>query len=238
MPIIELTMTRFTSVQKAMLRTAPAVLLLASMSTIANADDSEVSTLREQVKALGSEVETLKGEINELKQRDQTQPTPPASQTRAEPAPAAGQSEPAAATERAPAAAAAKTAPPASPNNEPAASATTESAPTSKPNAATTKPEPAAAAKSEPAAKPEPAAAPSKTADAGPIVVEQWKKVTAGMTQEQVLQLIGEPAARFRAGGQTVWYYKYPGRGVGSVFFYDDGHAASAQRPPGGWLWY
>jgi TolA-binding protein len=74
--------------------------------------------------------------------------------------------------------------------------------------------------------------APAAAAQSPVSVTEGWRKVKPGMMQDEVAQLLGEPAAKFRVGGQLAWYYKYPGRGVGSVLFYDDGRAASSQPPP------
>jgi hypothetical protein len=136
-----------------------------TVTGVVSADDSEISALREQLKALSQQVEVLQGKLNAREQKEQIQATTPANQARSE------------------------------------------------------------------------EAASTKTEQAGTTVVQNWRKITPGLTQDQVLQLLGEPAAKFRAGGQTVWYYKYPGKGVGSVFFYDNGRAASSQRPPIGSWW-
>lgn len=67
---------------------------------------------------------------------------------------------------------------------------------------------------------------------------ESWARLKEGMTQAQVTELLGKPNTAFRLSGQTVWYYYYRNVGAGSVFFYDDGHVASRQKPPfSGWHW-
>lgn len=67
---------------------------------------------------------------------------------------------------------------------------------------------------------------------------ESWARLEEGMTQAQVLGLLGEPTSKFKVSGQTVWYYYYRDVGGGSVFFYNDGHVASRQRPPfSAWRW-
>ncbi|GEM_PF-1732046 len=67
---------------------------------------------------------------------------------------------------------------------------------------------------------------------------ESWARLEDGMTKAQVLELLGPPATTFKLSGQTVWYYYYRDIGTGSVFFYDDGHVASRQKPPfSAWHW-
>jgi hypothetical protein len=69
-----------------------------------------------------------------------------------------------------------------------------------------------------------------------PVVVprEQWRRVQAGLTMDEVNSLIGAPATTFVLAGKTVWYYYYPAIGAGSVFFDAHGRASSVQRPAGG----
>jgi hypothetical protein len=67
---------------------------------------------------------------------------------------------------------------------------------------------------------------------------ENWARLKEGMTEAQVTELLGTPNTTFKVSGQTVWYYLYRNVGAGSVFFYDDGHVASKQKPPfGAWHW-
>jgi TolA-binding protein len=71
-----------------------------------------------------------------------------------------------------------------------------------------------------------------------PTAAEAWASIKEGMTEGQVVVLLGEPTRKFKAGGQTVWYYLYRDKGAGSVFFYDDGRVASRQKPPfARWHW-
>jgi hypothetical protein len=71
-----------------------------------------------------------------------------------------------------------------------------------------------------------------------PTPRESWAQLKEGMSEAQVTALLGVPTRKFQAGGQTVWYYFYRDVGSGSVFFYQDGHVASRQKPPfSGWHW-
>jgi TolA-binding protein len=73
---------------------------------------------------------------------------------------------------------------------------------------------------------------------APPTAAEAWASIKEGMTEGQVVVLLGEPTRKFKAGGQTVWYYLYRDKGGGSIFFYDDGRVASRQKPPfARWHW-
>lgn len=81
-------------------------------------------------------------------------------------------------------------------------------------------------------------AAPVEKEVAKPAPPENWARLKEGMTQAQVTELLGTPNTTFKVSGQTVWYYLYRNVGAGSVFFYDDGHVASKQKPPfGAWHW-
>ena len=60
-----------------------------------------------------------------------------------------------------------------------------------------------------------------------------WSKVSRGMTQAQVKDLLGEPSKAFELDGSRVWYYSYRGGAAGSVFFDSAGRASSYQRPSG-----
>jgi len=63
-----------------------------------------------------------------------------------------------------------------------------------------------------------------------------WSKVTPGMDQHAVTQLLGTPSMKSTLDGRTVWFYTYPGTGRGSVFFTDAGKVSSRQSPFGlGW---
>ena len=67
-------------------------------------------------------------------------------------------------------------------------------------------------------------------------VRDNWHKVQAGMSGDQVAALLGQPAQKFMLGNQQVWYYVYPGSGNGSVIFSPGGRVISSQSPPAfGW---
>lgn len=60
-----------------------------------------------------------------------------------------------------------------------------------------------------------------------------WSKIERAQDQDAVLALLGEPTRKLKVDGRTVWYYTYPGLGVGSVFFTDAGRVSSRQSPFG-----
>jgi len=117
------------------------------------------------------------------------------------------------------------------------------------PGAATTapsqvKPGPAAAtgsakAGSAPAAAPAPAGQTGNTPSAGNgypwRAKENWRSMKADMTADQVENLLGKPSRTCKLNGDTVWYYRYPGVGAGSVMIRSNGSVAGWQRPPFGW---
>jgi len=125
-----------------------------------------------------------------------------------------------------------------SPQAQPAAPAVQPAAPAPATAQAPPKPEPATAQvpAPQPAAQ-APAAAPLGTPQP-PTLGDVWKKVKEGMTADDVTRLLGAPSAKFKVGGQTVWYYTYRGVGSGSIAFYDDGHVANKQNPPGVTIWH
>jgi len=94
------------------------------------------------------------------------------------------------------------------------------------------------AASAESAATP-PRAGPIGTS--GPYVSPEallranWSKISSGMDESEVTNLLGPPSTKFRLGARNVWYYYYPATGRGSVFFTDAGRVTSLQSPFG-WL--
>ena len=67
-------------------------------------------------------------------------------------------------------------------------------------------------------------------------VRENWHKIQAGMSEDQVAALLGQPAQKFMLGSQQVWYYVYPGSGNGSVMFSPGRRVVASQSPPAfGW---
>jgi SmpA / OmlA family len=75
---------------------------------------------------------------------------------------------------------------------------------------------------------------PSSTTTAAPDR-HAWRQVASGTTQADVARLLGQPTTTFQLSGKTVWYYYYPAKGAGSVFFDSAGRASSVQRPATGW---
>ena len=68
------------------------------------------------------------------------------------------------------------------------------------------------------------------------LLRQRWSSIATGMADTRVHELLGEPSKKFKLNGRTVWYYYYPGTGVGSVFFTDAGKVSSEQSPFG-WNW-
>ena len=63
----------------------------------------------------------------------------------------------------------------------------------------------------------------------------QWRSIKAGMSSEEIRELLGTPSREFALDGKPVWYYAYPGIGNGSVMFSRDGHTVAGwQHPPYG----
>jgi outer membrane protein assembly factor BamE (lipoprotein component of BamABCDE complex) len=62
-----------------------------------------------------------------------------------------------------------------------------------------------------------------------------WRQVTSGATQADVARLLGQPTKAFQLAGKTVWYYYYPAKAAGSVFFDAAGRSSSVQSPSSGW---
>jgi len=81
-------------------------------------------------------------------------------------------------------------------------------------------------------AEPAPAKPP---ADSITALRESWSRVKKGMTKAQIQELLGPPTNELTINSKLVWYYYYAGIGGSSVFFNDDGHVSSLQRPTVGW---
>jgi SmpA / OmlA family len=78
--------------------------------------------------------------------------------------------------------------------------------------------------------------APAPTAAAAAVPDRHaWRQVTTGATQADVARSLGQPTTAFQLAGKTVWYYYYPAKGAGSVFFDSAGRASSVQSPSTGW---
>src|SRR5690349_13295496 len=65
----------------------------------------------------------------------------------------------------------------------------------------------------------------------------RWQRIAPGMTSREVLDAIGEPAAKLSIDGRPVWYYAYTGVGRASVMFDGGGRVSSLQAPMSGWTW-
>jgi len=63
-----------------------------------------------------------------------------------------------------------------------------------------------------------------------------WRQLRAGMRQEEVRRLLGEPQSTLAVGNRTGWVYSYRNAGRGSVFFSHDGIVVSLISPGQGAL--
>jgi hypothetical protein len=120
---------------------------------------------------------------------------------------------------------------PRTPSARPPASADTPVPPVAAAAASTT-------ATGAPSQAPAPVVVPAGSTYTSPEAAlrSNWSKVTQGMDQEAVTQLLGTPSTKSTLDGRTVWFYTYPGTGRGSVFFTDSGKVSSRQSPFGlGW---
>jgi len=58
-----------------------------------------------------------------------------------------------------------------------------------------------------------------------------WRALQAGMNQQQVRELLGEPASVMKVSNRTGWVYTYAQLGTGSVFFSSAGVVISSMAP-------
>jgi len=99
--------------------------------------------------------------------------------------------------------------------------------------------QPTTAAVSQPVPATTPRIDPTTATAAAPATAapdrHAWRQVASGTTQADVERLLGKPTTTFQLSGKTVWYYYYPAKGAGSVFFDSAGRASSVQSPATGW---
>ncbi len=90
----------------------------------------------------------------------------------------------------------------------------------------------AGAATAPPSAAP-PRVRPEPTAYRKPEKLRaSWKKLQRGLSRTKLRQLLGKPRSKLVLGRQTLWYYRYPGIGGGSVILDNDGKVTGWQEPP------
>jgi type IV secretory pathway VirB10-like protein len=65
--------------------------------------------------------------------------------------------------------------------------------------------------------------------------MENWPRIEAGLSRDEVQTLLGAPSHELSIDGKLVWYYVYPRLGRGSVFFNSRGRVSSAQSPRPMW---
>ncbi|VAX14260.1 hypothetical protein MNBD_GAMMA24-1601 [hydrothermal vent metagenome] len=63
------------------------------------------------------------------------------------------------------------------------------------------------------------------------VLQTNWEQLQRGLSTSELQILLGDPASKFKIGRETVWYYKYPGIGAGSVMLGNDGKVNSWQKP-------
>jgi hypothetical protein len=177
------------------------LMLAATASLPALADDAETQALRREVEELKQRVKSL-----EAQHAPAVVPSDQASRAASAPTPASG------------AAPAATAAPP------PAVSAShAESATAVAPASVSAPP-------AQPGARPL-AAGQAPPRDSVAALRLSWRQVSRGMSETQILDTLGKPSGETRINGKRVWYYYYPGIGGGSVFFNSDGRVSSNQPP-------
>jgi hypothetical protein len=102
--------------------------------------------------------------------------------------------------------------------------------------AVTPTPAPPAASQGVSAAEPDASLSPAeraslrdqaRTADA----LRRWGEVKAGMSQDDVRRLLGEPSSTVPVANRVGWYYRYGQATGGSVFFNHDGSVISIMAP-------
>lgn len=61
---------------------------------------------------------------------------------------------------------------------------------------------------------------------------ENWQQLHHGLSKTELRHLLGNPASKFKLNRQTIWYYRYPGIGSGSVILGYSGKVNGWQEPP------
>ena len=84
----------------------------------------------------------------------------------------------------------------------------------------------------EGAAQPRPGESLSAPDTDQPSIPQRWRTLKRGMTAEAVEALLGRPQRVMEVDTNTVWYYRYPNLGAGSVVFTPDRLVSGWQKPP------
>ncbi len=64
------------------------------------------------------------------------------------------------------------------------------------------------------------------------IIRSNWTQLRHGLSKTELQHLLGNPASKFKLERQTIWYYRYPGIGSGSVSLGYSGKVNGWQEPP------
>jgi len=59
-----------------------------------------------------------------------------------------------------------------------------------------------------------------------------WKQLQRGLSRTELNHLLGKPRSELILDQQTLWYYRYPGIGSGSVMLDSKGKVTGWQEPP------
>lgn len=59
-----------------------------------------------------------------------------------------------------------------------------------------------------------------------------WKQLQRGLSRTELNHLLGKPRSELTLDQQTLWYYRYPGIGGGSVILDSKGKVTGWQEPP------
>jgi len=84
-----------------------------------------------------------------------------------------------------------------------------------------------------------PAASPAPHATVGLTAYQElealhmnWKQLQRGLSRAELDQLLGKPYSELTLDQQTLWYYRYPGIGGGSVMLDSNDKVSGWQLPP------
>ena len=64
------------------------------------------------------------------------------------------------------------------------------------------------------------------------VLRTNWKQLQRGLSRTELRQLLGKPQSEMVLDQQTLWYYRYPGIGGGSVMLDSKGEVTGWQEPP------
>jgi hypothetical protein len=191
---------------------------MASLTSIALADEESEAPLQRQLEEVRQQLHELQLKVQHMEAEQSAAQAPSAPVDPA--APVVGPS-----TGGHP--------PPAPPVQPATGAAAAPSAPAVETSSTGNQPLPAAVG-AETGTSPPPSAAP-ESSQRREMLRDQWRGIKAGMSRDEIRGLLGSPSRELIIDGKPLWYYSYPGIGNGSVLFSRDSHTVAAwQHPPFG----